>query len=128
LTQLRVAWTAGDEKAFETHKLSSAIIDWKNVEWKSRAHFLAVASQMMLRIFVDHARARRNLKRGGEWKQMSLSEVEFLPENRRTDVLDIDEDSGVIRWRKTEYLKGFSGLSSRCEAKWLNRERPFRFE
>ena len=100
MTQLRVAWTAGDEKAFETHKLSSAIIDWKNVEWKSREHFLAVASQMMLRILVDHARARRNLKRGGEWKQMSLSEVEFLPENRRTDVLDIDEDSGVIRRRK----------------------------
>jgi RNA polymerase sigma factor (TIGR02999 family) len=62
------------------HEAFIRIIDWKNVEWKGRAHFFAVASQMMRRILVDHVRAPRNLKRGREWKQMSLSEVEFLPE------------------------------------------------
>ncbi|HYR84870.1 MAG TPA: ECF-type sigma factor, partial [Terriglobia bacterium] len=92
------------------------IIDWKNVEWKSRAHFFAVASQMMRRILVDHARARRNLKRGGEWKQLSLSAVEFLPENRRTDLLDIDEALETLkrvdaRKAKVVELRFFGGLT-----------------
>jgi RNA polymerase sigma factor (TIGR02999 family) len=148
LTQLLVAWTGGDEKAFETlsravydelrrlarnymrgerpghtleatalvHEAFVRIIDWKNVEWKSRAHFFAVASQMMRRILVDHARARRNQKRGGEWKQMSLSAVEFLPENRRTDVLDIDAALEALkrvdaRKAKVVELRFFGGLT-----------------
>src|SRR5215510_9122005 len=36
------------------------ILDWKNVDWKNRAHFFAVSAQMMRRILVDDARARRN--------------------------------------------------------------------
>ena len=98
------------------HEAFVRIIDWKNVEWKSRAHFFAVASQMMRRILVDHARARRNLKRGGEWKQLSLSAVEFLPENRRTDLLDIDEALETLkrvdaRKAKVVELRFFGGLT-----------------
>ena len=98
------------------HEAFLRIIDWKNVEWKSRAHFFAVASQMMRRILVDHARARRNLKRGGEWKQLSLSAVEFLPENRRTDLLDIDEALETLkrvdaRKAKVVELRFFGGLT-----------------
>ena len=98
------------------HEAFVRIIDWKNVEWKSRAHFFAVASQMMRRILVDHARARRNLKRGGEWKQLSLSAVEFLPENRRTDLLDIDEALATLkrvdaRKAKVVELRFFGGLT-----------------
>ena len=98
------------------HEAFVRIIDWKSVEWKSRAHFFAVASQMMRRILVDHARARRNLKRGGEWKQLSLSAVEFLPENRRTDLLDIDEALETLkrvdaRKAKVVELRFFGGLT-----------------
>jgi RNA polymerase sigma-70 factor (ECF subfamily) len=98
------------------HEAFVRIIDWKNVGWKSRAHFFAVASQMMRRILVDHARARRNLKRGGEWKQLSLSAVEFLPENRRTDLLDIDEALETLkrvdaRKAKVVELRFFGGLT-----------------
>ena len=70
----------------------------------------------MRRILVDHARARRNLKRGGEWKQLSLSAVEFLPENRRTDLLDIDEALATLkrvdaRKAKVVELRFFGGLT-----------------
>src|ERR1700674_4721470 len=34
------------------------------VEWQDRAHFLAVASQQLRRILVDHARQRKAEKRG----------------------------------------------------------------
>jgi RNA polymerase sigma-70 factor (ECF subfamily) len=37
-----------------------------DARWQSRTQFFAVAAQMMRRVLVDHARARRALKRGGE--------------------------------------------------------------
>jgi RNA polymerase sigma factor (TIGR02999 family) len=36
-----------------------------DARWQSRTQFFAVAAQMMRRVLVDHARARRALKRGG---------------------------------------------------------------
>src|SRR5262249_42875956 len=42
------------------------LIDWRNVEWESRAHFLGLAAQIMRRILVDFARAQQSEKRGGE--------------------------------------------------------------
>ena len=41
------------------------LIDVHRVEWRDRAHFLAVAAQMMRRILVDYARARQAGKRTG---------------------------------------------------------------
>src|SRR5262250_1749267 len=36
-----------------------------DVSWRDRAHFFAVASQVMRHVLVDHARERRRAKRGG---------------------------------------------------------------
>jgi len=44
------------------------------VEWQDRAHFLAVASQQLRRILVDHARQKLTDKRGGGAKAESLAE------------------------------------------------------
>jgi RNA polymerase sigma factor (TIGR02999 family) len=98
------------------HEAFIRIIDWKNVEWKSRAHFFAVAAQMMRRILVDHARARHNLKRGGEWIQMSLAEAEFLTGNAQADVLGIDEALQALermnaRKGQVVELRFFAGLT-----------------
>jgi len=43
--------------------------------WESRAHFLAHAAQAMRRILVDHARAHRAGKRGGECVWLPLDDV-----------------------------------------------------
>src|SRR5262245_41257195 len=51
------------------------LIDWKNVEWQSRAQFFAIASQMMRRILVDYARVQHREKRGGNALQVSLSQA-----------------------------------------------------
>src|SRR5664279_2301158 len=45
-------------------------------EWRNRAHFFAVAAQVMRQILVDHARARRALKRGGDSARVSLEHAE----------------------------------------------------
>src|ERR671912_1170940 len=51
------------------------LIDWKNVRWQNRAHFFAVAAQLMRRILVDFARDRQYLKRGGGALRVSLAEA-----------------------------------------------------
>lgn len=42
---------------------------------ESRAHFLALASRVMRRILIDHARGRDRVKRGGEHERISLTEA-----------------------------------------------------
>ena len=51
------------------------LIDWKDVQWQNRAHFFAVASQIMRRVLVDVARTRDRDKRGGGQLHVSLSEA-----------------------------------------------------
>lgn len=46
------------------HEAYVRLIDAK-VDWRGRAHFLAVAARTMRRILVDHAKARGRLKRDG---------------------------------------------------------------
>src|SRR2546425_198472 len=98
------------------HEAFIRLMDWKNVEWKNRAHFFAVAAQMMRRILVDHARARRNLKRGGEWKQITLAEAEFLSGKPPTDLVAINDALlalELVDRRKSQVveLRFFGGLT-----------------
>jgi RNA polymerase sigma factor (TIGR02999 family) len=44
----------------------------RQAAWQNRAHFLAVASQMMRRILVDRARARQTSKRAGRSQEITL--------------------------------------------------------
>jgi RNA polymerase sigma factor (TIGR02999 family) len=47
------------------HEAFLRLVSQKAVDWQSRAHFFALASSLMRRILVDHARARLAAKRGG---------------------------------------------------------------
>lgn len=47
------------------HEAFLRLLDQQRVDWQSRAHFFAIAAQMMRRILVDHARRRSRVKRGG---------------------------------------------------------------
>lgn len=64
--------------------------------WTSRAHFCAVAARAMRRILVDHARARRTLKRGGGAVRADLTLVAAPEERSPVDVLALDEALGRL--------------------------------
>src|SRR5215467_9997638 len=49
------------------------LVDYKRMEWQDRAHFFAVAAQVMRRILVDHARSH-NVKRGAGVQHVALDE------------------------------------------------------
>src|SRR5262245_12965791 len=44
-------------------------------KWDHRGHFFAAAAEAMRRVLVDHARARKRDKRGGQFHQVELPDV-----------------------------------------------------
>src|SRR4029453_15620033 len=88
----------------------------KEVQWQGRAHFFAVAAQVMRRILVDHARERARAKRGGGAFRMSLSDAEHLAMPRPPDVVALDDALNALekfdrRKSKVIELRFFGGLS-----------------
>jgi RNA polymerase sigma-70 factor, ECF subfamily len=61
------------------------------VQWENRAHFFAVAAQLMRRIMVDHARQRHTLKRGGGAIRVTLDECAAVTQTRAAELLALDE-------------------------------------
>src|SRR5262245_42065981 len=68
-----------DERADHTLQTTALIneayvrlIDIRRLRWQDRAHFFAMASRLMRRVLVDHARARGYKKRGGAARKLSL--------------------------------------------------------
>ena len=59
--------------------------------YQSKSHFLALASTMMRRILVDHARARSRNKRGGQFVRVTFDENFLLSTSRDSDVLALEE-------------------------------------
>jgi len=55
------------------------LIDSNRVRWQNRAHFFAVAAQLMRQILVDHARSHRASKRGGDVYKVTLDEAPHEP-------------------------------------------------
>ena len=91
------------------------LIDQQDVHWQNRAHFFAIAAQMMRRILVDYARSRHVGKRGGGAVPVSLDNVEVVS-GRTSELVALDEVlssfAGFDR-RKSQVveLRFFGGLS-----------------
>jgi RNA polymerase sigma factor (TIGR02999 family) len=62
------------------HEAFVRLVSQQSVDWRSRAHFFALASTLMRRILVDHARARLSSKRGGGIPVLSLDELTAPPD------------------------------------------------
>jgi len=85
-------------------------------QWRSRAHFFAVSAQVMRRILVDFARARRYLKRGGGAHALSLEEAPALLPGPSRDFLALDDALNALaavepRKSRVVELRFFGGLS-----------------
>src|SRR5262249_4502734 len=88
----------------------------QGMPWQSRAHFFAVASQIMRHVLVDHARARRANKRGSGAVKVPLDDVVSLSISQSDEVLEIDEaltrlakvDAKLARMVEMRYFAGLS--------------------
>ena len=67
------------------------LVDLNHPSWNGSTHFFAVASQLMRRIMVDHARGRQALKRGAAAVRVTLDETALVAESRSAEMLALDE-------------------------------------
>lgn len=92
------------------------LIDWKNVEWKNRAHFFGVSAQLMRRILVDFARQRPRVA-GESAHLVSIEAAADLAEARTADLVALDDALKSLaeldeRKSKIVELRFFGGLGN----------------
>jgi RNA polymerase sigma-70 factor (ECF subfamily) len=92
------------------------LIGSDGMDWQNRAHFYAVAAKLMRHILVDFARSRDQLKRGGDWEQVSLDEALTIPMDRTAALLELDEALTALakldeRQSRVVELRFFGGLT-----------------
>ena len=98
------------------HEAYLKLIDQSRVDWKNRAHFFAVAAEMIRRVLVDHARGHLSAKRGGAARRITLSDATDSPEVDPIELLALNEaldELGALneRHRRVIELRFFGGLS-----------------
>jgi RNA polymerase sigma factor (TIGR02999 family) len=98
------------------HEAYLRLIDQSRVEWQNRAHFFGVAAQMIRRILVDHARAKKSAKRGGHAPKLTLDESIDVPQGRDIDLVRLDDALSDLeridpQQARMVELRFFTGLS-----------------
>ena len=98
------------------HEAYLRLIDAKDVHWQSRAHFFAIAANLMRRILVEHARRRDADKRGGSYVRVQFDEALAVADETDVDLLAIDEALDRLavidpQQARVVELRFFSGLS-----------------
>jgi RNA polymerase sigma factor (TIGR02999 family) len=99
------------------HEAYLRLIDQKHVQWQNRAHFFAVAAQMMRRILITHAQSYAYAKRGGGALKVSLDEAAILSPARAGELIALDEalkGLAIIDVRRSQVveLRFFGGLNN----------------
>ncbi|MBZ5537088.1 MAG: sigma-70 family RNA polymerase sigma factor [Acidobacteriia bacterium] len=100
------------------------LTDYRNIRWQNKAHFFAIAAQVMRRILVDYARRRHYAKRGGGAFQVSLDEAMVLSEDTSAELIALEEalnDLAVFDPQKSQIveLRFFGGLNTEETAEVL---------
>lgn len=97
------------------------LIGQKSVEWQNRAHFFALAANMMRRILVDYAKTKHRAKRGGSDEDLPLEDALTVAAETTSEAVKIDLialDSALDRLAARDErlariveLRYFSGLT-----------------
>lgn len=106
------------------HEAYMRLAGQRDMSWQNRAHFFAVAAQLMRRILVDHARAHKAEKRGGNESKIELGEGLALTEAKAAELLAVDEALTRLaecdpRQARVVELRFFGGLSEEEAAEVL---------
>ncbi|HEY2015517.1 MAG TPA: sigma-70 family RNA polymerase sigma factor [Bryobacteraceae bacterium] len=98
------------------HEAFMRLVNQQDVRWQNRAHFYAIAAQMIRRILLDYARSSRAGKRGSGAVKLQLDDALAVPQHRDVDILALNdalEDLAKMDERQSRIveLRYFSGLS-----------------
>jgi RNA polymerase sigma factor (TIGR02999 family) len=93
------------------------LVEHKEMQWKDRTHFFAIAAQIMRRILIDHARKRLSAKRQGGLQRISLDQVALVSEPRAEELMALDHALSELekldpQKSRIVELKFFAGLTT----------------
>jgi RNA polymerase sigma factor (TIGR02999 family) len=105
------------------HEAYLRLVKPGSLQLQSRAHFFALASQLMREILVDHARIRNAGKRSGG-ARLTLDEAAELSKSKGVDLLALDDALNELsrmsaRQSRIVELRFFGGLSIEETAEYL---------
>jgi RNA polymerase sigma factor (TIGR02999 family) len=98
------------------HETYIRLVAAPSVDLYDRAHFLALAGQIMRNLLIDHARARLTAKRGGGAIAVELDEASFMSDSDLDAIVELHEALerlAVLNPRQSQMLEAryFGGLS-----------------
>jgi RNA polymerase sigma factor (TIGR02999 family) len=104
------------QSAALVHEAYLRLVGQEAPEWQNRAHFFAVAAQLVRQILVDYARRHRAAKRGGGAWKLSLADAVDLPQPGNVDLIALDDALKTLaqtdpRQCRVIELRFFAGLS-----------------
>jgi RNA polymerase sigma factor (TIGR02999 family) len=92
------------------------LVNQQSVDWQNRQHFFGVASLLMRRILVDHAKSEHRLRRGGAVVKVSLDDTKVVAQEPYGDLGALDnalQDLAKVdaRQAKVAEMRVFGGFS-----------------
>lgn len=98
------------------HEAYIRLVDVRTARFRDRGHFLAMASRVMRRLLVDHARARRALKRGSGATAVEITDDLLVSDDQADAITELDlalERLDAIDARQSRIVEQryFGGLS-----------------
>jgi RNA polymerase sigma factor (TIGR02999 family) len=98
------------------HEAFMRLVKHNEVQWQNRAHFYAIAAQMIRRILVDYARGQHAQKRGSGAVKLELDEAMAVPGRSAADLLGLNDALDRLaeldpRQARVVELRFFAGLS-----------------
>jgi RNA polymerase sigma factor (TIGR02999 family) len=98
------------------HEAYLKLVDIRRARFRDRAHFLAMASRVMRRLLVDHARARSAAKRGAGATRVELTDDIAISDAQAESITLLDDALqrlGAVDSRQSQILEQryFGGLS-----------------
>ena len=71
------------------HEAYLKLVGQRGSTWQNRAHFFAIAAQIMRRILLDEAKGARRAKRGGATPRVALDELSTAAPGAPVDTIDL---------------------------------------
>lgn len=106
------------------HEAYIRLTDIREIDWQNRAHFFAVAAQLMRRILIDRARAHCAHKRGGLAKAVTFDEALAVTSSSPEQLIMLDQALERLaqfdpRQARIVELRFFAGLTEEETAQVL---------
>jgi RNA polymerase sigma factor (TIGR02999 family) len=98
------------------HETYLRLVQLRQVDWKGRAHFFAMAARLMRRVLIDHARSRKRSKRGGRAIHVPITEGLHIPVEQADGLLALEDALARLEARNPRQCRVvecrcFAGLS-----------------